>query len=327
MQSLSWEAQYQNILRDITENGSWKETRQKSKVTGEFLKTRGVTGAIVTIHPEEGIPLLTLRPMGTALRMFVGELMWILSGSAEIADLQKYGVRYWDEWATPEMTKRSNLPDGNLGRIYGPQWRGFFGVEGKPFDQIKSLVWKLRNQPFDKRMVVWAYHPADSHVVMPDGSYVSAMPVRTCHGNFSLHWDGNGTIDMCHTQLSADVPLGIPSNLVMYRVLLEVLCKLTGHKPGKITYMMNDAHFYSDQEEGVAELLTRTPQPAPKITLSNAVVEAFRQIIDDGITDPLASKELNPDGLAYLDWLKAEVTLDDYTPHPVISSKKLPVAV
>jgi thymidylate synthase len=331
-----WELQYSKALRTIDTHGKYKHTRQKSKlppdrlkelgIEGEFLQTRGISSAVIYIGPDE-FPLLTLRPLGRGLRMFIGELLAFLAGSNQIELLNKYGVTYWNDWATAAMIERAGLPPGCLGLIYGPQWRDFRGRDGKSYDQIKELLWKLRNEPYDKRMIVMAYNPADSHKPKEGGGYESAMPVRTCHGNFELCWDGEGTVDMNCWQVSADMPLGIPSNLAMYKALLIIICKLTGMKPGVITYNMVDTHYYNDQVDGVRMLLDREPRNSPTVTFSEDFYEVCRLIMEEDVVEPLALDKFNHYRMPWIEWLMREVTVEGYEPHKIIPYNLLPVAV
>ena len=128
-------------------------------------------------------------------------------------------------------------------------------------------------------------------------------------------------------QMSADLPLGVPSNLAMYRVLLEILCRIIGKKPGVMSYNFCDAHIYSNQLEGVDIILEREPKPAPTVVISDALVEVVRIMIDEKDKDVLDRKEFNPKGLTWFDWLMENVELKDYSPHPAISADLLPVAV
>ena len=324
-----WEQQYLRVLKEIHENGYWKETRQLDPLTGDRLKTRSIDGATFYIRPNEPHPILTIRPMARAFRMFVGEEMWKDSGDNTKALLHKYGIMYWDEWATEAMCERSGVEEGTLGRSYGPETRSYFGFDGIPVDQLKMLISNLRYQPFDKRMIVSAYHPADHNRWNDKGLVEPAIPVRPCHGTFHFQWEGPET-DVLHMtcfQWSADLPLGLPSNLAMYRVLFEVICKIVGRKMGNFTYHTMDVHYYSNQIAGVEKILTREPRPTPTITISDAVVEAFRRIIDDDVREPLACPGLNPYNMPYLKWLMREITIEGYDPHPAIPRKELPVAV
>lgn len=310
------EAQYVEILREIHENGTWKHTLQKT-AQGDDLMTRGIPYASMQFDLSgDTMPLTTLRPLGTAFYMFIGELLWILSGSESVADLNAYGVHYWDDWATEEKCGWKNLEVGHFGRTYGPQWRDFRGPDGS-VDQLKRLFKLLREKPTDKRMRVTPWHPCES----------DNLVVRPCHGDFYVYNDGEGRLHLNLLQMSADMPIGIPSNIVMYAVLLKLLAMIHGFQAGKLSHTTYDTHYYSDQVEGVDLLLERDPRPYPTAVISHTLAEVVRVMVDDDIRDPLALKEFNPEGLPYLEWLKREVPLVGYNPHLSISREKLPVAI
>ncbi|CAN5157757.1 thymidylate synthase [soil metagenome] len=317
MKLLNDESQYLQVLRRIHEEGTWKDTLQKD-AAGQPLRTRGVPCAQMefNLSGTNTFPLTTLRPLGGAFHMFIGEVLWILSGCDSLEMLNKYGVHYWDEWADEEKCGWKNLPVGHFGRTYGPQWRDFRGPEGST-DQLKRLFKLLREKPTDKRMRVTAWHPNES----------DNLVVRPCHGDFYLYNNGEGKIDMNLLQMSADMPIGIPSNIVMYAFLLKVLAMIHGFEPGVLTHTTYDTHYYSNQVEGVAALLEREPLPYPEAVISPALAELVRVMVDDDIRDPLSLPQYNPEGLPYLDWLKREMPLTGYTPHKSIPRELLPVAI
>jgi thymidylate synthase len=317
------EQQYLDIIRDIRDFGKSKPTRQIDKVTGAPLRTRGIAGATQTYYPEDGFPLLSVRPFTSALYAFIGEMLWIISGSNLSDDLHKYGVLYWDdwidpEWLTPALRRKMRIPKGSFGETYGPMWRNFRGPNGKVCDQMKRLFHLLRTNPADKRMKITPWNPTLS----------DNLVVRPCHGDVHFLWEEEGnTLSLIVNQMSADVPIGIPSNLAMYAFLLRAMCMIFGFELGEYTHKTVDTHYYSNQKEGVEVLCAREARPFPTFTMDPILPELIRVMVDDDLRDPLATKEFNPDSLPYKEWVRRQVTLVGYTPQAVISKDILPVAI
>ncbi len=309
------EDQYVALLQRIRDKGVDRPVKQQSTVSDAPLTARTLCGQHLRFKPEHGMPLTTLRNMRGAFYMFLGEMLWILSGRTDLENLQKYGVHYWDEWGTPEKCGWYDLPVGQFGRTYGAQWRSFNAGGPKPIDQIKRLFRMIAKNPNDRGLIVNPWNPYDvDHIV-----------IKPCHGHFRLllmddRWD------MVVTQRSSDVPLGLPSNLVMYKFLQLLICLKTGFKEGDLIYDLQDAHYYSDQQKGIEELLKREPRAYPKVTIDRALVRVLDAMIE-GDDDPLAGKKFNPDKLSYTDLLKRWVKLEDYDPHPAIPRSLLPVDI
>lgn len=308
------EQQYLDTLRKIRAEGEWKPTRQDAG----SVKTRGIPGSTFEFDlSQRHLPLISVRPLGGAVHYFVGEDFWIGSGSESLDDLHKFGVFYWDQWADAEHCGWKNLPVGHFGRTYGPQWRNFRGADGVVCDQLKRLFRLLRENPNDKRMRVHAWHPCES----------DNLVVRPCHGDFCLY-QANGVLSMNVTQMSADVPIGIPSNFVMYSVLLYLFCEIFGYEPGTYRHNTFDTHYYDNQQAGVDIICDeREARPFPTVSIDPIVAEAFRVMVDDDLLDPLGTATFNPDGLTYNEWLRKYIKLEGYQPQGKIPQELLPVAI
>ncbi len=309
------EQQYIDILRQIYDHGVDRPVKQVSTVTNEPLSARTATGVQMRIKPEDGMPLTTMRAMKGAFYLFIGEMLWILSGHTDAENLHKYGVHYWDEWCTAERAGWYNLPEGQFGRTYGAQWRSFNAGGPEPVDQIKRLFNVIAKNPSDRGLVVSPWNPYD----------VDHLVVKPCHGQFRLLLMGE-RFDMIVTQRSSDVPVGLPSNLVMYKFLQSLICMKTGFKEGDLIYYLQDAHYYSDQKKGIEVLVEREPRPYPKATIDPIMVTVLDMMLD-GHDDPLSEKSINPEGKPYLDLLKEWIKLEDYNPHPAIPRDVLPVDI
>lgn len=309
------EQQYVDLLKEVYEHGVWRGVKQKSLVQAGPLAAKTLTGKQLRFKPEDGMPLTTLRNMKGAFYLFIGELLWILSGHTDVENLQKYGVHYWDHWCTPEKCAWYDLPVGQFGRTYGAQWRSFNAGGPEPVDQIKRLFKMIEKNPDDRGLLVSPWNPYD----------VDHLVIKPCHGAFRLlHMDGQW--DMIVTQRSSDVPVGLPSNVVMYKFLQMLICMKTGIKEGELIYDIHDAHYYSDQEKGVEELIKRKPRAYPTVKIDPIMVTVLDRMLD-GDTDPLASRELNPEGLPYPELLRKWIVLEDYSPVPNFPKDILPVDV
>lgn len=310
------EQQYLDLMQKILDEGKWKSTRQKG-ADGNYLRAKTITGGYMRYDLSDGVmPLVSCRALGGAFYQFIGEMLWILSGNTHLYQLHRYGVKYWDAWAAPELCRLYNLDPGDFGTTYGAQWRNFRIDNSRAVDQVKRLFDNLRARPDDRRLIVTAWNPGG----------VDNLVVRPCHGTFQIvHREG--VLDMWLIQQSADVPVGIPSNMVMYAFLLNIIARATGNKVGTLVHNMGDTHIYEDQIPGVLELLKREPRPFPKVTIDQSIVDAIMLMVDKGEKDPLSLPEINPDNLDYVDFLKKTVVLEGYDPHPPIKRELLPVAV
>jgi thymidylate synthase len=233
------ERQYLNLLRDILDNGVRRDDR-----TG--TGTLGVFGRQMRFDLSRGFPVLTTKKLH--LRSIIVELLWFLRGETNIGWLKENGVRIWDEWADAE---------GELGPVYGKQWRSWTAPDGRVIDQIEKLVHGLKTNPNSRRHIVTAWNPAD----------VDDMALPPCHCLFQF-FVANGKLSCQLYQRSADVFLGVPFNIASYALLTLMLAQAVGLEPGEFVHTFGDAHLYLNHLEQAELQLTREPLPLPTMTLA-----------------------------------------------------------
>ncbi|MCO8019192.1 thymidylate synthase [Brevundimonas diminuta] len=234
------EQQYLNLLRDILENGVRRDDR-----TG--TGTLGVFGRQMRFDLSKGFPLLTTKKLHT--RSIFIELLWFLRGETNIAWLKDNGVSIWDEWADAE---------GDLGPVYGKQWRSWAAPSGQSIDQIAKLVHGLKTNPNSRRHIVSAWNPAD----------VDDMALPPCHCLFQF-FVADGKLSCQLYQRSADVFLGVPFNIASYALLTHMLAKVVGLEPGDFVHTFGDAHLYLNHLEQAELQLTRAPLPLPTLSVAD----------------------------------------------------------
>lgn len=244
--------QYLDLLRHIRDSGSEKADR-----TG--TGTRSVFGYQMRFDLADGFPLLTTKKLH--IKSIVHELLWFLAGDTNIDYLKQHGVRIWDEWADK---------DGNLGPVYGKQWRSWAAPDGRTIDQISEVVNLIKTDPDSRRMIVSAWNPAD----------IPKMALAPCHCLFQFYVN-DGRLSCQLYQRSADVFLGVPFNIASYALLTEMMALAMGLKPGTFVHTFGDAHLYSDHMEQVETQLSRQPRPLPKLTLENRGQSLFDFAFDD----------------------------------------------
>ncbi|WP_313573643.1 thymidylate synthase [Brevundimonas sp.] len=234
------EWQYLNLLRDILDNGVRRDDR-----TG--TGTLGVFGRQMRFDLSKGFPLLTTKKLHT--RSIFIELLWFLRGETNIAWLKDNGVSIWDEWADA---------DGDLGPVYGKQWRSWAAPNGSSIDQIQKLVHGLKTNPNSRRHIVSAWNPAD----------VDDMALPPCHCLFQF-FVADGKLSCQLYQRSADVFLGVPFNIASYALLTHMLAKVVGLEPGDFVHTFGDAHLYLNHLEQAELQLSRAPLPLPTLTVAD----------------------------------------------------------
>ena len=213
---------------------------------------------------DDGFPLITTRSMKGSWKAMVYELLWFLSGSTKIEDLNKNGVHLWDIWATPEICGPLGLETGDLGPIYDKQWRAFNGGGEKPIDQISRVIEDLKRNPDSRRIIVSSWNPVD----------VDKVFVAPCHCFFQFfHADGELSLHLF--QRSADVPIGVPFNIAEYALLLMMVAQVTGLKAKEFVHTLSDTHIYLNQVDQMKELLTRSPKPLPRVKINPDVKNIF----------------------------------------------------
>ena len=274
---------YLALLDRILTEGAVREDR-----TG--TGTVGIFGHQMRFDLSEGFPLLTTKKLH--LRSIIHELLWFLSGETHVAPLQEKKVRIWNEWATAEQTARFGRQEGDLGPVYGHQWRNFGGTvkpdgtyEKDGVDQIQRALDTIRNNPYSRRILVTGWNPKESDQV--------ALP--PCHTIFQFYVQ-DGKLSCQLYQRSADVFLGVPFNIASYSLLLMMMAQVTGLKPGEFVHSFGDAHLYSDHLEQARLQLSRTPRARPNMVLNPEVTDLFSFRFED-------------------------FTLEGYDPHPHIKAR------
>ncbi|EFB93804.1 thymidylate synthase [Prevotella bivia] len=257
--------QYLDLLRRITTEGVKKEDR-----TG--TGTLSVFGHQMRFNMADGFPLLTTKKLH--LKSIIYELLWFLNGDTNVKYLQEHGVRIWNEWADE---------NGDLGPIYGHQWRSWPDYKGGAIDQIKNVLEQIKNTPDSRRMLVSAWNPAE----------VENMALPPCHCLFQFYV-ASGKLSLQLYQRSADTFLGVPFNIASYALLLQMMAQVTGLEAGEFIHTTGDTHLYLNHLEQVELQLTRTPRPLPKMNINPDVKDLFSFNYED-------------------------FQLEDYAPYPHIS--------
>ncbi|MGH7019194.1 MAG: thymidylate synthase [Brevundimonas sp.] len=250
------EWQYLNLLRDILDNGVRRDDR-----TG--TGTLGVFGRQIRFDLSKGFPLLTTKKLHT--RSIFLELLWFLRGDTNIRWLQENGVGIWDEWADA---------NGDLGPVYGKQWRSWAAPNGQSIDQIHKLIHGLKTNPNSRRHIVSAWNPAD----------VDDMALPPCHCLFQF-FVADGKLSCQLYQRSADVFLGVPFNIASYALLTMMLAQVLGLEPGDFVHTFGDAHLYLNHLEQAELQLTRQPLPLPTLTVAPKSDLFAYELSDFALTD------------------------------------------
>ena len=238
--------QYLNLLDRILTEGTKKTDR-----TG--TGTISIFGNQMRFDMSKGFPLLTTKKLH--LKSIIYELLWFLQGDTNVKYLQDHGVRIWNEWADE---------NGELGPIYGHQWRSWPGHNGEPIDQIKKVVEQIKNTPDSRRMIVSAWNVAD----------IDDMKLPPCHCFFQFYV-ADGKLSLQLYQRSADTFLGVPFNIASYALLLLMVAQVTGLEPGDFIRTTGDTHLYLNHIEQARLQLTRTPRPLPQMKLNPDVKDLF----------------------------------------------------
>lgn len=244
--------QYLDLLDRILTEGTRKDDR-----TG--TGTISIFGNQMRFNLDDGFPLLTTKKLH--LKSIIYELLWFLRGDTNAHWLQENGVRIWNEWADP---------DGNLGHIYGYQWRSWPDYNGGHIDQITDVIRQIRENPDSRRLIVSAWNVAD----------LGNMNLPPCHILFQFYV-ANGRLSLQLYQRSADTFLGVPFNIASYSLLLMMVAQVTGLHPGDFVYTTGDTHLYLDHLEQARLQLTRTPRALPQMKLNPEVKDIFQFKYDD----------------------------------------------
>ncbi len=261
---------YLDLMRHVLEHGTKKDDR-----TG--TGTLSVFGWQMRYALDEGFPLVTTKKCH--LRSIIHELLWFLRGDTNIGYLKDNGVSIWDEWADAQ---------GDLGPVYGHQWRAWPARDGGTIDQISEVVKTLKTNPDSRRIIVSAWNVAD----------LDRMALAPCHAFFQFYV-ADGRLSCQLYQRSADIFLGVPFNIASYALLTMMVAQVTGLKPGDFVHTLGDAHLYLNHLDQAREQLAREPRPLPRMRINPEVTDIFAFRFED-------------------------FTLEGYDPHPAI---KAPVAV
>ncbi len=236
--------QYLDLLQRIMTEGATKTDR-----TG--TGTKSIFGHQMRFHMEDGFPLLTTKKLH--LKSIIYELLWFLRGDTNVRWLQEHGVRIWNEWADE---------NGELGPVYGHQWRSWPDYNGGTIDQINNVVDLIRHHPDSRRMIVSAWNVAE----------VEKMALPPCHTMFQFYV-ADGRLSLQLYQRSADTFLGVPFNIASYALLLQMMAQVTGLQAGDFIHTTGDTHIYLNHIEQVQLQLTRTPRPLPQMRLNPSIKE------------------------------------------------------
>ncbi len=244
--------QYLDLMRHVIQTGTTKADR-----TG--IGTISVFGYQMRFDLANGFPLLTTKKMH--LRSIIHELLWFLRGETNVRYLQENGVTIWDEWADA---------DGELGPIYGHQWRSWDTADGTTIDQIADVVEQIRARPDSRRLIVSAWNAGE----------IDKMALPPCHCLFQFYV-ADGRLSCQLYQRSADIFLGVPFNIASYALLTQMMAQVTGLQPGEFIHTLGDAHLYLNHMEQARLQLSREPYPLPTMQLNPAVRSIFDFVYDD----------------------------------------------
>lgn len=247
---------YEDLLRDVLANGSRKSDR-----TG--TGTRSVFGRQLRFDLAEGFPLITTKRVH--FKSIAYELLWFLRGDSNVGWLRENGVTIWDEWADA---------DGELGPVYGVQWRSWPAPDGSHIDQISQVIDQLRTNPDSRRIIVSAWNVAD----------IPQMALAPCHAFFQFYV-ADGRLSCQLYQRSADMFLGVPFNIASYALLTMMVAQQVGLEPGEFVWTGGDTHIYDNHLDQVAEQLSRDPYPAPKLRFARTPASIFDYTFEDFIVE------------------------------------------
>jgi thymidylate synthase len=261
---------YLDLMQHVLDHGTKKSDRTGTGTTSVF-------GYQMRFNLQEGFPLVTTKKCH--MKSIVHELLWFLQGSTNIKYLKDNGVKIWDEWADV---------NGNLGPVYGKQWRSWATVDGRVVDQIQMAVDQIKGNPDSRRIIVSAWNVGE----------LDQMALAPCHAFFQFYV-ADGKLSCQLYQRSADIFLGVPFNIASYALLTMMMAQVCGLQPGDFVHTFGDAHLYSNHMDQTREQLSREPRPLPTMHINPAIKDIFAFRFDD-------------------------FTLEGYDPHPAI---KAPVAV
>ncbi|MDR1497101.1 MAG: thymidylate synthase [Puniceicoccales bacterium] len=272
---------YLDLLRCVLDKGERRSDR-----TG--IGTLGIFGAQLRFDLRQGFPLLTTKKIH--LRSVIVELLWFIAGKTDNQWLNERNVTIWDEWATADQCAKFGRPPGDLGPIYGHQWRNFGATpNGGGRDQLAAVIDSIKRNPFSRRHIVTSWNPLE----------IDAVALPPCHTLFQFHVSADMRLNCQLYQRSADIFLGVPFNIASYALLTQMVAQATGLSVGDFVHTFGDVHLYTNHMEQAAIQLAREPRELPTLHLNPQVRDLF----------------------AFCD---KDITVENYNPHPAI---KAPVAV
>lgn len=248
--------QYLQLCRHVLETGTKKNDRTGTGTISTF-------GYQMRFDLQEGFPLLTTKKLH--MKSIIHELLWFLKGDTNIGYLQEHGVRIWNEWADEK---------GNLGPVYGHQWRSWTGADGQTIDQISELIREINNNPHSRRLIVSAWNVGE----------IDKMALPPCHALFQFYV-ADGKLSCQLYQRSADVFLGVPFNIASYALLTVMIAKVCGLEPGEFIHTFGDVHIYQNHLEQVNLQLSREARPLPKLRINRDVKDIFSYEYEDFVLE------------------------------------------
>ncbi len=257
--------QYLDLMRHVRDNGTTKGDR-----TG--TGTRSVFGYQMRFDLQQGFPMVTTKKLH--LKSIIHELLWFLKGDTNVAYLQENGVRIWNEWATES---------GDLGPVYGYQWRNWPAPDGRHIDQITQLIEQIKKTPNSRRLIVSAWNVSDlpDETISPQANVEEGkMALAPCHAFFQFYV-ADGKLSCQLYQRSADIFLGVPFNIASYALLTMMIAQVCDLEPGDFVHTLGDAHLYSNHAEQVDEQLSREPLPLPAMKINPEVKNILDFTFDD----------------------------------------------
>jgi thymidylate synthase len=243
--------QYLTLLKKVLDEGDDRTDRTK-------VGTRSIFGQQMRFNLANGFPAVTTKKL--AFKAVTAELLWFLSGSSDNKELQKMGCHIWDANAEASYWKPKARFEGDLGRVYGVQWRSWQGPKGKVVDQIAQVIERIQKDPTDRRLIVSAWNPGE----------LDQMALPPCHLFFQFYV-AKGKLSLQMYQRSADMFLGVPFNIASYSLLLQMVAQVTHLEVGEFIHVLGDTHIYKNHFEQVKIQLSREPLPLPKLWLNPAV--------------------------------------------------------
>jgi thymidylate synthase len=276
---------YNSLLKEIMENGSDRKGRNGV--------TRGVFTRELRFKMTDGFPAVTTKEL--KFRSMAAELFWFMSGSSDNRILQRLGCKIWNDNASADYWKPKAAFEGDLGRVYGVQWRSWRKPDGTTVDQLQKLIDQIKKDPNDRRLIVTAWNPGE----------IDEMALPPCHMIFQC-FVTDGKLSLHMFQRSCDMFLGVPFNIASYGLLLNLVAQMTNLVPDELILTLGDAHIYHDHFDAVKEQLSREPYPLPKLWI-NPSIRSLADVDVDKMTSPEDVTNI--------------VKLENYQHHPPIKAK------